>query len=151
VIRAVIVLVALLGIAVVLAGLNQAPSTNANTTSNAHSTTGSIQTTSPPAPAWVMQDAIEKIDLDVNRWAKSEYGVVEVTFIINNKSEYDVKDIGLRCNYYAPSGTKVSSTDWGVYEIFKARTKRTIKVARMGIVNTQAKSMGCSIYALKKA
>ncbi|MBM4285910.1 MAG: hypothetical protein FJ128_11795 [Deltaproteobacteria bacterium] len=47
-------------------------------------------------------------------------------FIIDNGSQYNIKDITITCTHFAKSGTKIDSNTKIVYELIKAGEKKKI-------------------------
>jgi hypothetical protein len=85
------------------------------------------------------------LELTDYKWIKSEFGIMTASFTFNNRSDYDVKDIEVRCEHSAPSGTKIDSNTRTIYEVFKARSVRTISNFQMGFIHSQSARSGCII------
>jgi len=79
------------------------------------------------------------------KWSKSEFGILTASFTFDNSSDYDVKDIEVVCQHSAPSGTRIDSNTRTIYDVFKARSIRTIPNFQMGFINSQSVRSGCSI------
>jgi hypothetical protein len=104
---------------------------------------------SPPPPSWSMRDAIGNVGFDY-QWGSSGM-LMTANFTINNKNDYDVKDIEITCIHSAPSGTVIDSNTRTIYETFQARSKRSIRNFKMGFIHDQAKRSGCRIVRLAKS
>ena len=70
---------------------------------------------------------------------------MEATFTISNSSDYDVKDIEIRCTHAAPSGTEIDRNTRTLYDIVQARSTRTFPKVNMGFIHSQASRSGCSV------
>lgn len=49
---------------------------------------------------------------------------MDVDFIITNNSDYDIKDIDIRCDHFAKSGTRIDSNKRTIYDIFSVNSKK---------------------------
>jgi hypothetical protein len=93
-------------------------------------------------------DAIQKLDLKF-AWGKEGFGNVMIAnFTIKNNSNYDVKDIEVKCTHSANSGTVIDSNDRTIYEIVKAHTTKRVNDFNMGFIHTQAARSNCEIVDL---
>lgn len=72
-------------------------------------------------------------------------------FTIRNDSDYDVKDLRIRCEHYAPSGTYIDSNTRTAFEVVRAHRTRTLKNFNMGFIHTQAHSSACRLTDLALA
>lgn len=80
------------------------------------------------------------------QWSKQGFGtVMEATFVIKNKSPIDIKDISIVCKSAAASGTIIDKNSRIIYEIIKAKSKKTFKNVNMGFINSQVVSSSCYI------
>ena len=71
--------------------------------------------------------------------------IMEADFTITNGSRYDIKDIRIRCNHYAKSGTKIDSNTRTIYDIIKAGETRRFTKFNMGFIHSQVDSSAASI------
>lgn len=94
------------------------------------------------------RDAIEKFVIKNFAWSKSEFGVMTASFIFENKNDFDVKDVEVQCQHSAPSGTRIDSNTRTIYEVFRARSQRTIKSFNMGFIHSQVSQTGCGVANL---
>lgn len=84
------------------------------------------------------------------RWRKEGFGnVLEADFTIHNKSNYDVKDIEIKCSLFGKSGTLIDSNTRTIYEIVKANSRKTFANFNMGFIHSQAASSSCEVTDLK--
>jgi len=84
------------------------------------------------------------------QWQKSGFGsVLLADFTIKNDSNYTVKDIEIRCDHYANSGTKIDSNTRVVYEIIEKHSTKKIKNINMGLIRSQITKSGCGIIDFK--
>ncbi len=83
-------------------------------------------------------------------WSKS-YSVMTARFTFENKSDFDIKDILVKCEHMAPSGTTIDSNSRQIFEVFNARSTRTIKNFNMGFIHSQAASSYCTVVDMTVA
>ena len=93
-------------------------------------------------------DAKEQFVLKSFAGTKGDFGTLTVTFTFDNRSDFDVRDVEVRCDHAAPSGTRIDSNTRTIYETFKAKSLRVIKDFNMGFVHSQAARTGCYIRNL---
>jgi hypothetical protein len=74
--------------------------------------------------------------------------VMLATFSIKNDSDYDVKDLELKCIHSAPSGTVIDQNEQTVYQIVKAHSTRILRDVNMGFIASQVSSSSCEIVNL---
>lgn len=90
--------------------------------------------------------ARRQIEVTDFAWSKSSFGVMTLNRLtVANRSDYDLKDIEVRCLHSAPSGTDIDSNTRTIYEIIPARTTRTFRDFNMGFIHSQAARTGCTI------
>jgi len=89
--------------------------------------------------------ALPLVTLNSYQWSKSDFGVMTATFTVSNRNEFDVKDIEVRCEHRAPSGTMIDSNNRTIYEIFRARSVRQIRDFNMGFVHSQIHTSACQV------
>jgi hypothetical protein len=66
-------------------------------------------------------------------WSKEAFGsVMEANFVIKNKLPWPVKDIEVRCQHSAPSGTLIDSNTRTIYQRFEANQTRRVSKFNMG-------------------
>ena len=105
---------------------------------------------SPPAPDPRQEErtrqanAVRSLSLKIGAVSK-EHGVMTATFTIQNSSDYDIKDIAVKCEHTAASGTRIDSNARTIFEVFSARSTKTIRGFNMGFIHTQARSTSCGV------
>lgn len=88
---------------------------------------------------------LSNLDVEVIRWVRGGFETVMVVdFKITNNNEFDVKDVSIKCDHFAASGTHIDSGTRAIYEVFPGGKSRTIKGFNMGRIHSQAESSGCS-------
>ena len=93
-------------------------------------------------------EALQKMDLEFE-WGKGGFDSVMIAnFTIKNKSNYDVKDLEVKCTHSANSGTVIDSNDRTIYEIVKAHSTKKVNDFNMGFIHTQAARSRCEIVDL---
>jgi hypothetical protein len=89
------------------------------------------------------------VALESFSWTKEGFGnVMEATFTIKNSLPWAVKDIEIRCEHSAPSGTTVDSNTRTIYERFEANKSRQISKFGMGFIHSQATRSGCRVLSV---
>lgn len=79
-------------------------------------------------------------------WSKEGFGtVMEATFVIENTSPIDIKDVKIVCTHVAPSGTVIDENSQVIYDIIRAKSKRTFSNVNMGFINSQVEDSNCHI------
>jgi hypothetical protein len=87
----------------------------------------------------------EKLKLD-STWRKGGFDLIMMAdFTIENSSEYDIKDIKIKCVHYSNSGTEIDSNSDTIYEIVKSLSTRFFYDFNMGFIHSQVGSSSCSI------
>ncbi len=72
-------------------------------------------------------------------WSKEGFGnVMTGNFTVNNKSVYAVKDIEVTCDHFAKSGTRIDRNVRTIYDVVKAKSKKTFSDFNMGFIHDQA-------------
>ena len=98
-----------------------------------------------------LEENLKLVDFN---WKSAGFGNVFMleTIIIDNQNEYLVKDIFIRCDIYAKSGTKIDTVDAIIYRNFKAKSKTTFKNIDLnfGFIRQQAQSANCRILSAEK-
>jgi hypothetical protein len=82
-------------------------------------------------------------------WTKEGFGnVMEANFVIRNKLPWPVKDLEVRCDHSAPSGTLIDSNTRTIYERIEANQTKRIYKFNMGFIHSQATRSGCRIVSV---
>ena len=72
-------------------------------------------------------------------WHKEGFGAfMTATFTIANGKKSDIKDITIRCDHTAKSGTRIDSNTRTIYDIIKAGETKTFQNFDMGFIHSQA-------------
>jgi len=95
------------------------------------------------------RDIIPMIKLKFVPYLTAGGSIMEATFTIDNQSSYDIKDIEITCTHSAKSGTEIDSNTRTIYDIVKAKKKKTFKNFNMGFVHSQVSTTSCRIVDLK--
>jgi hypothetical protein len=102
-----------------------------------------------PSPAAQLREAKASVEISEFKWRKGGFdNIMLATFTLNNKSRFNVKDITVRCEHAAPSGTTIDSNRGTIYEVVKAKSKKTVREFNMGFIHSQARSSGCVVQDL---
>jgi len=90
-------------------------------------------------------------DLTLNfTWSKEGFdNIMQANFTVKNDGPDAVKDIEITCVHTAPSGTVIDKNTRTIYEIVKAKAKRSFPKFNMGFINSQVKSSYCQIVGFK--
>ena len=67
------------------------------------------------------------------------------SFVIENTSASDIKDIEITCHHYAPSGTEIDSNTRTIYEIIPARHRLAVRNFNMGFIHSQVQHSEATI------
>lgn len=96
----------------------------------------------------------ENLSLVDFSWKSAGFGSVFMleAITVENQNDYLVKDIYIRCDIYAKSGTKIDTVDATIYRNFKAKSKTTFKNIDLnfGFIRQQAQSASCRIVSAEK-
>ena len=92
--------------------------------------------------------ALSSIDLDF-KWGRAAGGILMMAdFTVQNNSPYDVKDIAIRCDQFAKSGTRIDRKTRTLYEVVGAHSKKRFTRFPMGVIDSQVETSSCSIRDL---
>jgi hypothetical protein len=95
---------------------------------------------------------LTRILLSDYTWSKGGFGSIALAkFEILNANPYSVKDLVLRCDVKAQSGTSLGSITHTIYEIVKADSTRKLPEANLGLIDSQASSLSCLVVGYSKA
>jgi hypothetical protein len=82
-------------------------------------------------------------------WYKGGFGTVMMANLsIKNDGDAPVKDIEVKCEHSAPSGTKIDQNTKTIYELIPAHKTRTFRNFNMGFIDSQATGTNCRISDL---
>lgn len=109
------------------------------------SNSGTTPTSSPVDPK---QEALSQVTLTYT-WTKDEdINIMYANFVVKNDSSYNVKDLEITCQHYAPSGTNIDSNTRTIYEVVNAHSTRKFLNFNMGFIHSQAVRSSCKITDL---
>jgi hypothetical protein len=109
-------------------------------------TTSTANSEREPSPKQV---AIDNVKLDFS-WDKEGFGnIMEATFTVTNNSQYQIRDIEIKCTHYAKSGTRIDSNERTIYDVVPAKGKKTFEKFNVGFIHSQAEKTACVITDLK--
>jgi hypothetical protein len=93
-----------------------------------------------------MQIVRQNFTLERFSWRKEAFDTIMIAdFTFNNKNSFDIKDVDVKCDDSAESGTIIDTNDRVIYQLFRGNSKHTVDGFNMGFIHSQAKSSGCSI------
>jgi hypothetical protein len=96
-------------------------------------------------------DGLSNLMLTGTKWYKAGFdSIMKATFQIYNHNEFAVKDITVRCTYFANSGTQIDSNTKTIYEVVPAKSAKSISDFSMGFINSQVASASCKAISVKK-
>jgi len=79
-------------------------------------------------------------------WTKDAFDTVMMAnFTLKNDLPWPVKDITIRCEHAAPSGTTIDQNTRTIYERLEPGTTKQIRSFNMGFVHSQATKSGCAV------
>jgi len=110
-------------------------------------TTAAPETAAAPAvvPRWIHEDVI----VTTKATGTSIKGLADFRFTIENKYDYGIKDVRIRCSYFAKSDTELGSVDTVAYEKIPARSKRTVAQVTLSF-HSQAETYRCEAQAYRR-
>jgi hypothetical protein len=89
---------------------------------------------------------IDHVRLTSLSWHKDGFGSVAIISVtVQNDNSFAVKDIVLACDFRAKSGTKLQSKEHTIYDVVKARSKRSFPDVNTGFIHSQSANIGCSV------
>lgn len=94
--------------------------------------------------------ALEEISNNVRlvktSWHLSGFNHVMVAdFTIRNGNGVAVKDIVMKCDYYGPSGTLISTASDTIYRKFPPKADTTVEHFLMGLIHSQSATARCMV------
>lgn len=82
-------------------------------------------------------------------WSKGGFdNIMMVNFSIKNSLPWPVKDIDVRCDSNAPSGTAIDLNRRTIYERIEAKKAKRLTEFNMGFIHSQAKRSGCTVVGV---
>jgi zinc ribbon protein len=102
----------------------------------------------PPTPEKTPLENVEMVDFT---WNKDGFGSVMVAkFVLRNNNDFPVKDIKIKCTHYAKSGTVIDSNTRVVYDVIKAKSRKTINDFNMGFIHNQVDTSSCQVVSIEE-
>jgi hypothetical protein len=88
----------------------------------------------------------ERLSLSNQSWKTGGFDSIGLmTFTVSNDNPYPIKDFQISCSFYGNSGTMLGARTHTVYEVVKAKAKRTFSAVNIGFIPSQSARGGCSI------
>lgn len=105
-----------------------------------------------PAPAADKSASLlSEVDL-VFDWKKQGFGsIMEADFTVKNQSAADIKDITIRCDYFAKSQTRIDHSERTIFDVVPARSSKSFPKFNMGFMSDQTYQAACKITSVKPA
>lgn len=95
------------------------------------------------------REAIQGLKIDMS-WKKGGFdSVMLADFSVENRNDFDVKDIEITCTHSAKSGTTIGKSSRTIYEIFPAKNFTAVNHFNMGFIGSQVVSTSCRCTGLK--
>jgi hypothetical protein len=118
------------------------PSATASSTSSAVA-----EKTPTVVPRWIHEDVI--VTTKATR-VGSLKSLIDFRFTVENKYDYPIKDVRIKCRWFGASGAEISNTDVVVYENFPARGKRTAAQLTLS-AHSQSERYRCEAEAYRRS
>jgi hypothetical protein len=116
------------------------------------SSSGSSPTPSAPLSPSREDVATQNVELVDFSWKTGGFdNIMMATFVVRNNNDFAVKDITIRCNHSAKSGTEIDSNTKTIYETIAPKKKRTFRDFNMRFIHSQAASSRCQITGVVPA
>ncbi len=111
-------------------------------TSSPKSTPHTVTIPPPPDPRTL-------VTISDYSWGKTGFGAVgQGNFTIKNDNSFSVKDILVRCSFYANSGTNLGNGEATIYEVIGAKKSRTFKEVNLGFIHSQSSKASCRVVTI---
>ena len=100
----------------------------------------------PPITGMLPQVAVEAPELEeiVDPVSKEKLKRLSGPFSIRNGSRYDLKDLNIRCDFVAPSGTIIGNQSVTIYEIFRSSGRQSTGALTLPAAPPQARTVNCT-------
>jgi len=93
-----------------------------------------------------MERVLERTSLEKFSWRRAGFGSVMIAnFTIENRNDFAVRDIVVRCSFDAASGTQIGQTRETIYQRFPARKRTAVKDFSFGFIPAQTERAGCRV------
>ena len=94
-------------------------------------------------------DALKHVSLSSLKWQKGGLGMtMTASFVISNNNRFAVKDLEIRCNNSAASGTQMDSNARTLYVNILANQYLSVPDMEMGFIHHQVVATKCSVIDL---
>ncbi len=93
----------------------------------------------------------DKVTFTIDMWRKpgsNNAGLVDIT--VDNKNDFAISGIRLRCDYMAKVGGKKIEAEQNVPLTLKANTKKTFKKTKFPYIDTAAADGACKLVSATK-
>lgn len=94
--------------------------------------------------------ALANVKLDY-KWNKDDMNIMTANFTVKNDSDYGVKDIEIKCDHFAKSGTNIDSNTRTIYDVVEAHSTKRFRDFNMGFIHSQVQTSSCAIHDLALA
>ncbi|GMO40837.1 hypothetical protein [Bradyrhizobium sp. TM233] len=92
------------------------------------------------------QQRLLSVKISKFSWQKGGFdNVMLATLTIENTNDFAVKDVDVRCEHTANSGTLIDANTRTIYEAIKPKSSKTVRGFNMGFINTQASRSSCHV------
>ena len=109
---------------------------------------GARSAPSGPSLADRERAAISKLKMDYT-WEKyANDALMRANFTFVNGNDFAIKDIEVRCNHVAKSGTKIDSNTRTIYETIGPGETKQFKNFEMGFIHDQVDKTGCAVKSI---
>lgn len=105
-----------------------------------------IRTEAPQPVPIAVEVPGDRLTIKSQTWSKGGFGsVATVNLQIANAHDYAVKDIRLKCQFYGPSGTKLSENAHTIFDAIQGGKSKWFAEVNVGFIDSQADRGGCKI------
>lgn len=103
-------------------------------------------------PELMAQTPHKFLEMKNSSWRAGGFGRVMIaSFTIKNPLPFDVRDVGVACEVFGASGTRIGLVGKVVYQTVKAGRQTRVDDLSMGIIDGQSSSANCNIVSASKA
>ena len=94
---------------------------------------------------------IQRVELTNFSWKTTAFDtIMEANFTLNNTNPFPIKDIAIKCQHSANSGTVIDSNSHTIYDIIPSNASKTFNDVNMGFIQSQASKSSCWVTSIKK-
>ena len=91
-----------------------------------------------------LAEITNNVSLTKTIWRK-DGTVMVATFTFHNGNKVAVKDIGVKCDQYGPSGTLISTTADTIYHRLPPKADTTVEGFNLGFIHVQSATARCMV------